>query len=156
MTALLDTPAGIFQVATELFADIPAYRPTPGDAIDLNPGRRTWTVAWRKKTGPVFHRATNFAGTWAQAFYLAQALGEAQPELQIWYTITADHEALEAELVASGEMHDYGRSEDWGKILTDADKRVKIRDNGILSDAVLARALTPEQAQAKFNQKAEK
>lgn len=114
---------------------------------------QNWTIAYRKRTGPVFHRVTNWSGTWAQAREMANAYGELHPELQVWYTTTRAYElAQEAELpkrVAAGEItQELADSylEDHGNILTDGawkpsgwtqGKRVKIRDNGYLPDELL-------------------
>lgn len=109
---------------------------------------KDWTIAYRRRTGNVFHRVTNWAGTWAEAREMAGAFGELNPDLQVWYTTTAAHEAREvAELpariaagVAVGLMsQDLADSylEDHGNIMVDSGKRVKVRDNGLLPAELL-------------------
>lgn len=97
----------------------------------INPDRpwdatgAVWTVAYRKRTGPVFHRVTNWAGTWHQAEDMARRLMVARPDLQVWYVPTLAYEQ-------ANPGH-----EDNGTVLTDSGKRVKIRDNGTLPEGLL-------------------
>jgi hypothetical protein len=105
---------------------------------------KIWTIAYRKRTGPVFHRVTNWAGTWAEAMEMAGAFGELNPGLQVWYTTTAAYELTNAaELaarVASGEIdQEFANSylEDHGNIMVDSGKRIKVRDNGTLPTELL-------------------
>lgn len=90
-----------------------------------------WTIAYRKRTGPVFHRVTNWSGTWAQAYEMAQAFGELHPELQVWYATTLAYEQAAALEVAAGTLSD-SYAEDFGNIMVDSGKRIKVRDNGTL------------------------
>src|SRR6185369_9641001 len=126
MTTTTETPAGPFEVAAPAFADAPAL---------AEPA--TWTLAWRKRTGPVFHRATDWSGTWEQAYQLARVLGDLHPELQVYYTSTAAYEADQAARIAAGEIGpEY--AEDHGNIMVESGKRVKIRDNGKIDQQALS------------------
>jgi hypothetical protein len=105
---------------------------------------KTWTIAWRKPRANRFQRATNWAGTWAEAFEMAQAFGELHPDLQVYYTTSLEHEqAQAAELprrVAAGEISQEladSYLEDHGNILVDSGKRVRIVDNGVIEQALL-------------------
>lgn len=115
-----------------------AQAPNPFPSLPLD---QHWTIAYRKRTGPVFHRVTNWSGTWQQAFDMANKFGQANPDLQVWYVTTLAYEQAEREAIAAGTLVDHGYSEDWGNILTDGrfvrgtwtpGKRVKIVDNGTL------------------------
>lgn len=101
----------------------------------------TWTLAFRKRTANRFQRVTNWAGTWAQALELAQAFGKAHPELDVWYVPT---------LASEGN----GAAEDAGNVMVDSGKRIRIRDNGALTEAELALVPDAAEAQARFNARA--
>jgi hypothetical protein len=91
----------------------------------------TWTLAYRKRTANRFQRVTNWAGTWAQARELAGKFLEAHPELQVYYvpTVGADPDAT---------------------VLTDSGRSVRIRDNGVLTTALLAQVPDAQEAQARW------
>lgn len=85
---------------------------------------RRWTVAWRDGEEPVFHRATDWQGTWQEALGMAWQAGEARPDLTIWYLPSR---ALELD----------GRVpvEDVLNVLLGEDgKRIPIADDGSLAD----------------------
>lgn len=102
----------------------------------------TWTLAFRKRTANRFQRVTNWEGTWAQALELAQAFGKAHPELDVWYVPTLASEAN-------------GAAEDAGNVMVDSGKRIRIRDNGALTEAELALVPDAAEAQARFEARAE-
>jgi hypothetical protein len=93
------------------------------DSISRRPERPYWTLAWRKRTANRFQRATDWQGTWAQAFLLAGRFAETHPDLQVYYTSTA-----------AAEVDGYVAAEDCRNILTDSGKRVRVADTGTLSD----------------------
>lgn len=103
--------------------------------------KTTWTLAFRKRTANRFQRVTNWSGTWAQARELASTFAKANPTLDVYYVPT-----LESEV--------HGAPEDAGNILTDAGKRIRIRDNGILSAEILAQVPNADEADARFRAKA--
>jgi hypothetical protein len=113
MTATIETPA-----------------PTQADP-------RSWTIAWRKRTANHFRRASNWVGTWAEAFEMAAAFGELHPEMQVYYTTTAAYEQWQRDEIAAGTLIDHGYSDDWGTILVDSGKRIKIRETGVIEDELL-------------------
>lgn len=83
----------------------------------------TWTIAYRKPTANRFLRASDFAGTWAQAAELAGRFAEAHPELQVFYVPTkAMEDACKPE------------HEDNGTILTDTGRRVRMVEGGTIGD----------------------
>jgi hypothetical protein len=98
----------------------------------------TWTLAYRKRTANRFQRVTNWSGTWNQARELAGAFGKAHPELDVWYVPTRDSEAN-------------GAAEDAGNVMVDSGKRIRIRDNGALTEAELAMVPDAAEAQARWN-----
>jgi hypothetical protein len=100
-----------------------------------------WTLAYRKRTANRFQRVTNWSGTWAQALELARSFSQAHPELDVWYVPTQASEAN-------------GAAEDAGNVLTDTGRRVRIRENGALTEAELALVLDAAEAQARFNARA--
>lgn len=101
----------------------------------------TWTLAYRKPTANRFQRVTNWAGTWAQALELAQAFSKAHPELQVWYVPSAASEVN-------------GAPEDAGNVMVDSGKRIRIRDNGALTEAELTMVPDAAEAQARFDARA--
>ncbi len=84
----------------------------------------TWTVAFRKPTGPWFRRVADLELTWHQARELASRLGEVDPTLVVWYTTSTAWDR-------ANPTH-----EDSFNILTDAGKRVAIRETGVLPKGV--------------------
>lgn len=105
----------------------------------MNP--TTWTLAYRKPTANRFQRVTNWSGTWTQALELAQAFSKAHPELQVWYVPTQASEVN-------------GAAEDAGNVMVDSGKRIRIRENGALTETELALVPDAEEAQARFNARA--
>lgn len=104
--------------------------------------KTTWTLAFRKRTANRFQRVTNWSGTWAQARELAFTFSKANPELAVYYVPT-----LESEV--------HGAPEDAGNVLVEGTgKRIRIRDNGILSAEILAQVPDADEAQARFGAKA--
>lgn len=133
MTATITTPAGTFVTAAPLFAD---ERPRPA---------KWWTIAWRKRTANHFRRANNWAGTWAEAVEMAGAFAELHPEMQVYYTVTAEYETWQAadlaRRVSVGEITEEFAGDylaDHANILNDdGRKRIKIRETGVLDDELI-------------------
>ncbi|GAB3847249.1 hypothetical protein GCM10029963_28360 [Micromonospora andamanensis] len=97
----------------------------------------TWTIAYRKPRANHFKRAANFSGTWHQAREAAALFLAANPGMQVYYVTTAEQEQAEAAEVAAGKLSaDYAL--DHGNILTDAGKRVRIRETGELPAEIAA------------------
>lgn len=90
---------------------------------NATPERRYWTLACRKRTANRFVRISDWSGTWHEAVNLAGAMIALRPELQVYYTTTAEAEA-----------NGYVTPEDCGNILTDAGKRIRMIDGGTLPD----------------------
>lgn len=86
----------------------------------------TWTIAYRKPRANRFQRVTNWHGTWNDAYAVARAFAEANPDLQVFYVPSLGSE----------------NAEDAGTILVDSGKRVRIIDNGALTGEVLAYAVS--------------
>lgn len=89
--------------------------------------RSLWTVAFRKRTANRFQRVTNWSGSWDDAVRMAGVVGEAHPELEIFYTTTREAEE-------SGYVSD----EDQGNILVDSGKRIRVVDNAELSEEIIS------------------
>ncbi len=85
----------------------------------------TWSVAFRKPTGPWFRRVANLELTWHQARELAGRITAADASLQVWYTTSTAWDVANPD------------NEDACNILTDANKRIKIRETGVLPAGVL-------------------
>jgi hypothetical protein len=118
----------------------------------------TWTLAYRNPRANRFQRVTNWSGTWHQAYYLAQALGQERPDLQVYYVTTQQAEneqnlRLACE-VAEGKIslelaHSY--LEDHGNILVaETRRRVRMFETGTLSEAVLAQVMDATEARARY------
>jgi hypothetical protein len=101
----------------------------------------TWTLAYRKPKANRFQRVTNWAGTWSQAQELARSFSEAHPELQVWYVPTQASEVN-------------GAAEDAGNVMVDSGKRIRIRENGALTEAELAMVPDADEARARFLERA--
>jgi hypothetical protein len=86
-----------------------------------------WTIVYRKPRANHFTRTADWSGSWAEAADYAQefATAHAAENLQVFYTVTRDaDEASRASHAARyGEDHP-----DFGNILTDSGKRVRILD----------------------------
>jgi hypothetical protein len=91
-------------------------------STDMNAIETRWTIAFRKPRANRFQRVTNWHGTWAQAYDLAKAFVEANPELQVFYVATSGMES--------------------DTILVDSGKRVRIIDNATLSGDMLDYAVS--------------
>jgi hypothetical protein len=98
---------------------------------------QSWTIAWRKRTANHFKRANNWSGTWAEAVEMAAAFGELHPNFQVYYTSSVAHEQWQRDEIAAGTMIDHGYSEDWGTILVDSGKRIRIRETGVIEAELL-------------------
>jgi hypothetical protein len=85
----------------------------------------TWTIAYRKPRANRFQRATNWAGTWHEAYEMAARFGTAHPELQVFYVPTPSTEA-------ANPGH-----EDNGNILVETGRRVRMVNNGTIEDALI-------------------
>jgi hypothetical protein len=83
--------------------------------------RPYWTLAYRKPTGPVFHRVTDWCGTWQQAHDLTGEFMQSHPGLEVWYTVTRE-----------AELDGYSSPEDIGNIMVSSGRRIRIADNGTI------------------------
>lgn len=101
--------------------------------------RFTWTIAYRKRTANRFLRVTNWSGSWAQALAMAQLFGEANPDLQVWYTSSRD-----AELKGGVSI------EDVANIMVDSGKRIRIVEGGELPAEMIARIPAPDVARQRW------
>jgi len=97
----------------------------------------TWTLAYRKPKANRFQRVTNWSGTWAQAMELARTFAGENPGLQVYYVPTQASEVN-------------GVAEDAGNVMVDSGKRIRIRENGVLSAELLARVPDADEARARF------
>src|SRR5687767_7951128 len=91
--------------------------------------RPDWTICYRKRTANRFFRVTNWSGTWSQAVAMARLFAEANPDLQVYYT-------------SSAEAENAGRvvAEDIANILIeDSNKRIRIVEKGELPQSMIAR-----------------
>lgn len=118
----------------------------------------TWTLAYRNPRANRFQRVVNWSGTWHQAYYLAQVLGETRPDLQVYYVQTQQSEndqnlRLACE-VAEGKIslelaHSY--LEDHGNILiSETRRRVRMFETGALTEQELARVMDADEAKARY------
>lgn len=144
------------QVAQMLFDGRPIPTEVNEDGIMQVPG--DWTLAYRKPRANRFQRVTNWSGTWHQAFELASIFAKANPDLQVYYVPSADYERRERtslyERAHAGEItFEYAVSmvEDHGNVLhEETNRRVKIRETGILSPKILAQVPDAGEAEARF------
>jgi hypothetical protein len=121
----------------------------------------TWTLAYRTPRANHFKRVTNWSGTWAQAYYLAAELLKDQPALQVYYVQTLGSELDEKgrlkDRILRGEITTEFAQEyvnDHGNILVaETKRRVKMRETGTLSDELVARALSADEAQARYEER---
>ncbi len=121
----------------------------------------TWTLAYRTPRANHFKRVTNWSGTWAQAYYLAGELMKDEPGLQVYYVQTFQSEKdqnlrLACEVAERKISLDLAHSylEDHGNILVaETKRRVKMRETGTLSDELVARALSADEAQARYEER---
>ena len=81
----------------------------------------TWTIAYRKPRANRFHRVTDWAGTWDEAYDMSAKFCDRHRDLQVYYVPT--HEA---------ETTGYVPAEDVGNVLVDSGRRVQIVDNGTI------------------------
>lgn len=94
-----------------------------------------WTLAYRKPKANRFQRVVNWSGTWHQAVQLARVFAEANPDLQVWYVPTVG-------------------SDPDGRILVDSGRRVRIRDNGVLSAELIGKVRDAAELKAEFDARA--
>lgn len=98
---------------------------------------QAWTIAWRTPRANRFLRATNWTGTWSQAMNMTRAFHVAHPDQQVYCVTTAAYEADQAARIASGELSaDY--AEDFGNILMETGRRVRMIDKGIIDADLVA------------------
>src|SRR6185437_10158931 len=81
-----------------------------------------WTLAFRTPRANRFHRVTDWAGTWQEAFDQAGRFGRLNPHLQVFYVPTRA-----AELAGSVVPEDHQN------ILTEAGRRVPITEDGTIT-----------------------
>jgi hypothetical protein len=108
-----------------LAADHALYAHTKRGKVRIMCGRpahdNLWTIAYRKSTANFFHRVTDWAGTWQQAFDMAGKFAELNPRYQVFYTSTRE-----------ADLTDYVCDADKFVILTDSGKRVFVHDDAKL------------------------
>lgn len=92
----------------------------------------TWTIAYRKPRANKFHRVTDWAGTWNEAYEMAKTFGERNPGMQIYYVPTKAAEDDQAARIATGELPDFGYSADWGNVMVDSGKRIRMTETGTI------------------------
>jgi hypothetical protein len=81
-----------------------------------------WTIAYRTGDEPVFHRVSEWQGTWQQAHDFAGEFATMHPDVdQVYYTTTR-----EAELI------DYVGREDILNLMLDDGTRIPVADDGTL------------------------
>lgn len=120
-----------------------------------NRTRPKWTLAWRNsRYANRLVRATNWAGTWSQAFYLAGEMREAMvkaghSDAQVYYVTTLEYEREQAREIAAGTLRrEY--AEDHGNVLMETGRRVRMVDSGSIPASVLSMALQLDVAEARY------
>lgn len=98
-----------------------------------------WTVAWRARRATTVKRCVNWAGSWAEAAEMAQAVGELLGDgYQVWYVQTAATEAVDRQRIADGVL-DAAYAEDHGSIMGEGSSRIRMTENGMLPAELLDR-----------------
>src|SRR5690349_4918585 len=106
----------------------------------MNIDPQTWTIAYRKPRANRFLRVSTWSGTWAQAVAMARLFGEANPDLQVWYTSTR-----------AAELDGKVTVEDVANIMTDSGKRVRIVETDVeLPAELVARIPEPKVARERW------
>lgn len=120
-----------------------------------NRTRANWTLAWRNsRHANRLVRATNWAGTWEQALYLAGEMREAmvkagRSDAQVYYVTTLEYERDQAREIAAGTLRpEY--AEDHGNMLMETGRRVRMVTNGAIPASVLSRVLPLDVAEARY------
>lgn len=120
-----------------------------------NLARANWTLAWRNsRYSNRLIRATNWAGTWSQAFYLAEKMREAmvkagREDAEVYYVVTLENEREQAREIAAGTLRpEY--AEDHGNVLMETGRRVRMVTNGAIPAGVLSQALPLDVAEARY------
>lgn len=102
--------------------------------------RANWTIAYRKRTANRFLRVSTWAGTWSQAVGMARLFGEANPDLEVYYTSSR-----------TAEIEGFVIEEDRGNILVDSGRRVRIAETDIeLPAEMIARIPNAETARERW------
>lgn len=98
----------------------------------------SWTIAYRlSKNANHFKRVTNWAGTWNESRIMAAEFMAYNPDAQVYYVPTAEYEDYQRHMIANDFWSDSGLSDDWGNILVDSGKRVKMRETGLVTDEMI-------------------
>jgi hypothetical protein len=81
-----------------------------------------WTIAYRKFAEPVFHRVSEWQGTWQQAHDFAGEFATSHPEQdQIFYLPTRE-----------AEMTEFVTREDIANVMVDDGTRIPVAEDGEL------------------------
>jgi len=81
-----------------------------------------WTIAYRKFDEPLFHRVTEFKGTWQEAYDFAGKFAISHPEQdQIFYLPTRE-----------AEMTEFVTREDIANVMIDDGSRIPVAEDGAL------------------------
>lgn len=98
----------------------------------------SWTIAYRmSKHANHFKRVTNWSGTWNAARIMAAEFEAHNPGAEVWYVPTAEYETYQRGMIESGAFEDTGISDDFGNILMDSGKRIKMRETGSVTDDMI-------------------
>lgn len=98
----------------------------------------SWTIAYRmSKHANHFKRVTNWSGTWSASRVMAAEFLAVHPGAEVWYVPTAEYETYMGRMIESGELTDFGYSEDFGNILMASGKRIRVRETGSVTDDMI-------------------
>lgn len=98
----------------------------------------SWTIAYRmSKHANHFKRVTNWSGTWNAARIMAAEFEAHNPGAEVWYVPTSEYENYQRGMIESGAFEDTGISDDFGNILMDSGKRIKMRETGLVTDEMI-------------------
>lgn len=98
----------------------------------------SWTIAYRmSKHANHFKRAANWSGTWNGARIMAAEFEANHPGAEVWYVPTLEAEGYQRQMIESGAWESSGLVDDWGNILLESGKRIKIRETGSVTDEMI-------------------
>jgi hypothetical protein len=98
----------------------------------------SWTIAYRThKNANHFKRVANWSGTWSAARVMAVEFEAQNPGAEVWYVPTAAYEDYMQDRIDSGDLTDFGYSEDFGNILMASGKRIRMRETGSVTDEMV-------------------
>lgn len=113
----------------------------------------SWTIAYRMhRNANHFKRVTNWSGKWDAARIMAAEFEAHNPGAEVWYVSTVEYEKYVSGMIESGELGDSGVSDDFGNILMESGKRIRMRETGLVTDemidSVSVQMVTAEQREA--------